>query len=170
MGKKFLTALISLLTATSIGLTASAYSSNTNEMVITDSQMQEMLEIANLQREAVEAHEFFENSLPFDDNGQFIYPDTYAGEYIDDDGNLIFQVTTSDFTEYEYLYSLYSCVKIEQVQYSYNYLNDLIDEYWMTYDASKGSVAKSYVDVSKQINVAKNFLFIVSPPCERLKV
>ncbi len=73
-----------------------------------------------LQDDALEACAFFDNSLPVDDNGEVIYPDSYAGRYIDSNNHLIIQVASSDFSPYNFLFDN-PIVEFNQVQYSKKY-------------------------------------------------
>ncbi len=44
------------------------------------------------QKESLMAYQDFSNLLSKDINGNLIYPDNYAGEYIDENGDLVFFV------------------------------------------------------------------------------
>lgn len=93
-----------------------------------------------------EAARYFDNCLPAARSGQSIYPDTYGGCY-KDGGNFVIQVTTSDLSEYLFLQEEFPCVVFEQVKYSENYLQGLVDEYLMTYDPETETVYCAGVDV-----------------------
>ncbi|MCH5209200.1 MAG: hypothetical protein J1F04_09960 [Oscillospiraceae bacterium] len=97
-------------------------------------------------REVMRAEDFFFSTLVLDEEKGYIYPNTFGGMYVDGD-NLIFQVAAEDFTEYQYLRDKYPYVVFQQVEYSNNYLQGLIDEYLATYDKNTEMVYMAYVDV-----------------------
>lgn len=84
---------------------------------------QEML----LQQDALNAYQVLYSSFEMDDNYNYILPDDYAGEYIDDSYNLVVQLTTDDYSEYELLLDEFDCVEFKTVEYSYNELKALAD-------------------------------------------
>lgn len=75
------------------------------------------------------------------------YPKTYGGCYMGDDGTFVIQVTSSDLSEYQFFQDEFPCVTFEEVKYSYCDLQNLIDEYWATYDPDSETVYSSGVDV-----------------------
>lgn len=85
---------------------------------------QEML----LQQEALNAYETLYNRFGQDEDNNYILPDDYAGEYIDDDYNLVVQLTTDDYSEYEFLHDVFDCVVFKTVEYSNNELTELARE------------------------------------------
>lgn len=91
------------------------------------------------------AEDYFLSTLRFDTQKGYIYPDTFGGMYAEGD-KLIFQVAAEDFTEYQYLQDKYPNVVFQQVEYSKNYLQGLIDEYLTTYDKNTETVYMAYVD------------------------
>ena len=113
---------------------------------ITDSQPDHFPSFPQGYYDADYAAQLFQSTLETDENGQFIYPDSYGGMYIDVD-RLVFQVAAEDFSEYSYLTDEYDCVKFVQVEYSWNYLTKLRDEYYDTYDKDVDTVYSGYVDV-----------------------
>lgn len=85
---------------------------------------QEML----LQEEALNAYEALYSRFEQDEDNNYILPDDYAGEYIDDDYNLIVQLTTDDYSKYEFLLDEFDCVVFKTVEYSRNELMDLAEK------------------------------------------
>ncbi len=67
------------------------------------------------QQQALEAYQNLWNSFPKDELGEPIYPEDYAGAYLDDDGNLIIQLTEV-IPAAENLYNL-RCVDTEKVRF-----------------------------------------------------
>lgn len=100
-----------------------------------------------LQDDALEACALFDSNLFVDEKGQPIYPDSYAGRYIDDNGHLIIQIASSDFTPYEYLRKIYPIVEFNQVKYSKNDLDNILSDYWDTYGYNDENVFSAYVDI-----------------------
>ena len=93
------------------------------------------------------ASELFFSTLELDKEKGYIYPDTYGGMYVDG-STLVFLVAGDDFSEYQYLKDAYSDVEFKSVEYSWNYLSKLRDEYFETYDRSVDTVYMGYVDVN----------------------
>ena len=91
------------------------------------------------------AEDYFLSTLKYDTRKGYIYPDTFGGMYADGD-KLIFLVAAEDFTEYQYLQDKYPYVVFQQVEYSKNYLQGLIEEYLATYDKDTETVYMAYVD------------------------
>ncbi|MDE7193026.1 MAG: hypothetical protein K2O14_03550 [Oscillospiraceae bacterium] len=85
---------------------------------------QEML----LQEEALNAYDALYNRFEQDEDNNYILPDDYAGEYIDDSYNLVVQLTTDDYSEYEFLLDEFDCVVFKTVEYSNNELTELARE------------------------------------------
>lgn len=99
------------------------------------------------QTAAMAAHRSLEDSLDVDDNGRFIYPDYYAGDYIDEDGNLVICLTSEDTIEnYQFLKDKHSCVEFKIVEYSYNELNDTIEDYYSSSEY-QSEIVSSSIDV-----------------------
>ena len=129
-----------------INLSASAapfIPSQTDEQAI----MAQLLEKSNIQREAVAANAFFESNLRVDGEGELVYPKSFAGDYIDNEGNLIIQISSDDFSEYQYLRDKFSCVKFNRVKYSKEYLRNILDEYLDTCIDNGETLYRAYVDV-----------------------
>ena len=74
------------------------------------------------QYEAVTAYQRLWESFETADNGDVIYPDDYAGAYIDDKNYLVVVLTTDDTSAYEYLQEEFSCVLFKKAQYSLSYM------------------------------------------------
>ncbi len=94
------------------------------------------------------AEDYFFSTLPRSPEGGYIYPDSYGGIYADGD-KIIILVASDDFSEYQYLCEKYSYVELKQVEYSWNYLQGLAEEYMATYDKSSETVYMAGVDVVK---------------------
>lgn len=99
--------------------------------------------------------DFFLSTLEFDCEKGYIYPDTFGGMYAD--GNdLVFLVVSENYSDYQYLKDAYpDNVEFQQVKYSKNYLQGLIDEYLSTYDKDTETVYMAYVDVKLNRAVIK---------------
>ena len=89
--------------------------------------------------------ELFASTLERDENGQFIYPDSYGGFYYDN-GIYVVLTTSSDFSEYRYIKDAYSNVEFKQVEYSLNFLQRLADSYLRTSDRETETVYSAGVD------------------------
>ena len=150
--KKIPAILTSIILSISISANSSAYaaladSNNVDEQVFELSrQIYQAEQAMALQDDALEACTFFDNSLPVDNNGEIIYTDSYAGRFIDSNNHLIIQVASSDFSPYNFLCDKYPIVEFNQVQYSKNYLENLLDDYLNTYSDNE-SVYSAYVDI-----------------------
>ena len=118
-----------------------------------DIPVKQITETILKQENASSAHALFVGNLPLGDNGQPLYPDEYGGEYIDNNGNLIIQFTTDDFSEYEYIKNEYPCVQFKQVDYSTNYLDKIIDDFILSYDSEDETFYCAYVDVKNNCAV-----------------
>lgn len=95
---------------------------------------------------AAGAEDLFLGTLKRAPNGGYSYPDTYGGMYVDKD-KLVFQATSEDFSEYQYLQDAYPNVTFQHVEYSYNSLQKMIDDYLETYDSNTEQIYMAYVDV-----------------------
>ncbi len=90
--------------------------------------------------------ELFVNNLPTDENGEPIYPDSYAGDFF---GlyKWFFKVTDIDsISEYQYLKDAYPDIEFQEAKYSYNYLQSVLDEYEASGEMRPGEY--SYIDLS----------------------
>lgn len=85
-----------------------------------------------LQRNAVMANEMISRSLPRNDYGEIIYPDDWAGDWIDDDILVIMltDISPEHTAKYESMLGEYiQYVRFEVADYSYNYLADQAEVY-----------------------------------------
>lgn len=80
------------------------------------------------QEEALNAYNTLYGTFAIDENYNYVLPDDYAGEYINDDQQLVIQLTTDDYSEYQKILSDYSCVVYNTVKYSCNELSQLVNE------------------------------------------
>lgn len=83
-------------------------------------------EIMIRQEPALKAYDELYSHFEQDKNGNYIYPYNYAGEYIDDNFNLILLVTDDNVELFEHVVSMHDCVKIKKVAYSYFDLQQII--------------------------------------------
>ena len=95
------------------------------------------------------AGNYFRHCLSTDERGATVYPDTYGGCYISDDGKFVLQVTTVDHSEYLFIQEEFPCTVFEQVEYSFNYLHKLAENYILGHDPEKETVYGGGVDVYK---------------------
>lgn len=105
---------------------------------------------------ATAASNYLYSCFSSDENGTRVFPDTYGGEYFPD-GNkqLVIQLTTSDPPEYLFIQEEFPCVVFEQVEYSYNYLDGLIDEYLSSFDPKSETVYSGEFDMRSNRAVIK---------------
>ncbi len=134
--KKIIMTLVCMLLSISVSSSAFATTIEADRLYDQANQLSKQIyqieQAMLLQQDALSACALFDKNLPIAKNGQIIYPDSYAGRYIDDDGHLIIQVASSDFTPYEYLQDIYSIVEFKEVEYSTKHLEELIEEYMQT--------------------------------------
>lgn len=95
---------------------------------------------------ASDAAKYFDSCLTADDDNHPLYPNTYGGCYMGKNKTFVIQIASSDFSEYQFIQDEFPCVVFEQVKYSCNYLQNLINEYWNTYDPNSETVYSSCVD------------------------
>lgn len=106
-------------------------------------------------QERMQPGDLFFSTLEFDREKGYIYPDTFGGMYADG-SDLVFLVASENFSDYQYLKDAYpDDVEFQQVEYSKNYLQGLIDEYLSTYDKDRETVYTAYVDVKLNRAVIK---------------
>lgn len=91
----------------------------------------------------------FDSTLQRKENSwEKIYPDYYAGYYVDGD-TLIFRFTDMDkASEYEHLKEIYPKIRFKKAVYSYNYLQDLVDEYIASHKDNYTNYG-TYIDVKE---------------------
>lgn len=61
--------------------------------------------------------------------GKLLYPESYAGYYIEGETIIVLLTDIGTASEYDYLIDSYADTAFKEVEYSYNYLQSLIDEY-----------------------------------------
>ena len=81
-----------------------------------------------LQQDAVNAYQILCDSFEIDDKGNYIYPDDYAGAYIDDEFNLVVLLTEDDTANYTDVLSKAGCIEYKTVEYSINELNGFLEQ------------------------------------------
>ncbi len=140
------------LTSTAFAASDSSISSTASgEAVIDGVQIpQAML----LQQEALNAYQVLYDSFDMDENHNYILPDNYAGEYIDDNYNLVIQLTTDDYSEYQTLLADFDCVEFITVDHSYNELKELADDTLQSFTETKISENIQYI--SSRVSVQDN--------------
>ncbi len=115
-----------------------------------DSQVlsNEVDDIFMIQRNACEAHEVLYNSFEWDET--YIYPDDFAGDYIDYDTLHVLVTDEQAIEYYETLLEDYKdCVVYDVVDYSYTTLQNMTEEY-------AGELAKEYGVTSFGVDVIEN--------------
>lgn len=145
--KKIVVGGICILLSMCICLSASAVTTEPWRTNIQATIESLLVKISNEQRDAIAANEFFQSNMLVSDDGELVYPNTFAGNFIDDEGNLIIQVSSDDFSDYQYLQDSYTCVKLNQVEYSKDYLKKVLDECLETYDENIDTFYRAYIDV-----------------------
>lgn len=145
--KKIVVGGICILLSMCICLSASAVTTEPFRTNIQGTIESLLVKISNEQRDAIAANEFFQSNMLVSDDGELVYPNTFAGNFIDDEGNLIIQVSSDDFSDYQYLQDSYTCVKLNQVEYSKDYLKKVLDECLETYDENIDTFYRAYIDV-----------------------
>lgn len=103
-------------------------------------------------RSIVSAIELFRNDLPANIIGQPIYPDNYAGYYVEG-STLVFLVTDIEqIAGYQYLKDTYSDIEFKEVKYSYNYLRGLKNEYEASHKAERDENKRLYSYIDEEAN------------------
>ncbi len=78
----------------------------------------------------------FLSKLSKDTDGEYIYPDNYAGTYMEYDNNgdgfYVFAVVGDDFSDYQYIKDAFPETEFRTAEYSYNYLLKVRDDYSKT--------------------------------------
>lgn len=149
--KKIVMTLVCMLLSISIGSSAFATTIEADRLYYQPNRLSKQRyqteQTILLQQDALSACALFDKNLPVDENGQIIYPDSYAGRYIDDNGHLIIQVASSDFTPYEYLKDTYPIVELNKVEYSKSFLDNIFEEYKKTCSENEEDYFSAYVDI-----------------------
>ncbi len=86
---------------------------------LTDEELENMFEI---QREAVEANDVLYCSFDWDDG--YVYPEDFGGTYIDYDTLHVLVTSYNDINRYKDVLDGYSCITYDCVQHSYDELFD----------------------------------------------
>lgn len=84
--------------------------------------------------EAEKAYDDLMNSFTIAEDGSCDYPDNFGGTYFDNEGNLVILRTDLDSKAYERAYKRYAGVIFEQVKYSINELDEIIDDILSNYE------------------------------------
>ena len=141
------------LLATAFALAASiSVSSSAAEFVDYDNYSSNSVKIEELspteimirQEPALKAYDELYSHFEQDENGNYIYPYNYAGEYIDDNYNLVLLVTDDNVELFKNAVSEYDCIKIKKVAYSYSELQQTIQN---VADEFGNMFVSSYVDI-----------------------
>ncbi len=85
--------------------------------------------LEEIHNDSAEVFEELAHSITLGYDGGYIFPDGYAGEYFNDDGDLIIMVSDSAIDDFRYLTEKYTDVSLETVEYSRNELQEIADEY-----------------------------------------
>lgn len=108
------------------------------------------------QDEALQAYGALYDRFEQDEEKNYIYPANYAGEYIDDDFNLVLLITDAEDQFYRDSVKDYDCVKFEKVDYSYSELNELRQNSvndLLAINDSTPLYCGSYIDVKSNVAV-----------------
>lgn len=133
--------------------TFSVNAENSKSEIKYDDNSMEVSEEMLLQENALSAYKTLYNTFEIDENYNYILPDDYAGEYINDNHKLVVQLTTADCSYYETILSNYDCVEFNTVEYSYNELYKLADR---TRCSILDEMDEEIVYVSSKVNVKDN--------------
>lgn len=102
-------------------------------------------------RQSRSPYDLFLSTLPLDSNNDYIFPDSYAGVYVenehDNEYDYVFVIVGDDFSEYRYLKDAFPNTEFRSAEYSYNYLKNLQDEYMQSYEQSGDTFYSVGVDV-----------------------
>lgn len=82
-------------------------------------------------------------------DGKYLYPESYGGYYVEGKTLIVLVTDLGAVPEYQYLTDSYADTAFKKVEYSYNYLQGLIDEYI----ASRGD---SYINYGSKIDCKEN--------------
>lgn len=113
---------------------------------------EEQMNIIALQQPAITAHEEFQENLPWDNElGDYIYPSTFAGAYLEKETFKLCIALTDCSDEVKAEYNKYfsdpSIVTYVQVDFSYNDLLEVKEEIKSTYDDV------NYIGIDEEKNV-----------------
>lgn len=83
-------------------------------------------------------------------DGKYFYPESYGGYYVEGKSLIVLVTDLGAVSEYQYLTDSYADTAFKKVEYSYNYLQRLIDEY----KASDEHEETEYCSVDVKLNRA----------------
>ncbi len=132
-----------------------AHAENSNSTYSYDEDEMEVPEEMLLQEDALNAYNTLYSTFEIDENYNYVLPDDYAGEYINDDYKLVIQLTTDDYSYYETILSDYDCVEFRTVDFSYNELYKLADETRNSISANMDEMIYASSGVNVKDNIAK---------------
>lgn len=132
-----------------------AHAENSNSTYSYDEDEMEVPEEMLLQEDALNAYNTLYSTFKIDENYNYVLPDNYAGEYINDDYKLVIQLTTDDYSYYETILSDYDCVEFRTVDFSYNELYKLADETRNSISANMDEMIYASSGVNVEDNIAK---------------
>lgn len=140
--------IISLLIALSFSLFLGSNTSSADTKISTLEEIPTEYVLAmQLQEKPLEAYHTLYNTFGRDENGVYVYPDEFAGTWIDDDKLVIAITDVSKNTLMNYYNILkdYNCIEIKEVEYSLNYLKERAEEVYSQID--DGFISEYGVDV-----------------------
>ncbi|MCM1418955.1 MAG: S1 family peptidase [Bacteroides sp.] len=162
--KKATAVLLAGIMATSAGTATFAESeiAPNNSIVIMNTEFdpQSLIPDEGMIRQdfALQAYDELYDHFEQDENNNYIYPDNYAGEYIDDDYNLVLLITDSEDSFYKDILINYDCVRFETVDYSYSELDELREKSvtdLLTISSDPLLYCASYVDIKSNTAVVE---------------
>lgn len=111
--------------------------------------------IRSQQEDTTYPYGLFLSKCELSDTGEYIFPDDYAGVYVEyeDESDLrssycVFLFTTDDVSRYQYLKDAFPKTEFKTEKYSYNYLKNVLDDYRKTCDIPREHITASCVDIS----------------------
>ena len=104
-------------------------------------------EMFRIQKSACEAHEMLLKTFKLEEDG-YVYPDDFAGDYIDIDTLHVMSVSKERLKTYKELLKEYDCVKYDLAEYSYNELWNHTESVAEKY-TEKCNVIEYEVDIKK---------------------
>lgn len=140
--------IISLLIAISFSLFLGSSTSSADEKISTLEEIPvEYVLAMQRQEKPLEAYYTLYNTFESDENGGYVYPNEFAGTWIDDDKLVIAITDVSKNTIMNYYDILkdYDCIEIKKVEYSLNYLKERSEEVYNQID--DGFISEYGVDV-----------------------
>ncbi|MBO6300953.1 MAG: hypothetical protein J6N15_00755 [Ruminiclostridium sp.] len=118
-----------------------------DQSVISDVIPKEYVEIMEQQKEPLAAYQTLYSTFNQDDKGRYVYPDEYAGEWLDGNKLVIAltDVSKEKLDKYIDILKHYNCVKFVKAKYSITFLYKLADEVFETLNDM--NITKYGVDV-----------------------